>query len=150
MNRCLQETEVPRMDDQRKNHINPERPPQRSHSKQLQNHNVPTYHLENTNGTNKGGNLLPGLFFEEQNGFRNETRGTGELLYIDQHILNESKTRRKIKLFRGLTTKRHLVCPAKLDNELSQNVQDIIRSYKLYRENHGNLACEFDSWRKKA
>ena len=36
-----------------------------------------------------------GLFPEEQKGCRKESRGTAELLYIDQHTLNESKTRRK-------------------------------------------------------
>ena len=36
-----------------------------------------------------------GLFSEELKGFGKWTRGTGELLYIDQHILNESKTGRK-------------------------------------------------------
>ena len=35
-----------------------------------------------------------GLFPDEQKGCKG-TRGTPELLYIDQHILNESKTRRK-------------------------------------------------------
>ena len=33
-----------------------------------------------------------GLFPEEQKGCRKGSRGTAELLYIDQHILNESKT----------------------------------------------------------
>ena len=33
--------------------------------------------------------------FDEQKGRCKGTRGTAELLYIDQHILNESKTRRK-------------------------------------------------------
>ena len=36
-----------------------------------------------------------GLFSDEQKGWCKGSRGTGELLYIDQHILNESKTRRK-------------------------------------------------------
>ena len=36
-----------------------------------------------------------GLFPEEQKGCRKGSRGTGELLYKDQYILNESKTRRK-------------------------------------------------------
>ena len=36
-----------------------------------------------------------GLFPEEQKGCRKGSRGTAELLYIDQHILNEGKTRRK-------------------------------------------------------
>ena len=36
-----------------------------------------------------------GLFPEEQKGYREGTKGTGELLDIDLHIFNESKTRRK-------------------------------------------------------
>ena len=36
-----------------------------------------------------------GLFPDEQKGCRKGSRGTAKLLYIDQHILNESKTRRK-------------------------------------------------------
>ena len=36
-----------------------------------------------------------GLFPDEQKGCRKGSRCTAELLYIDQHILNESKTRRK-------------------------------------------------------
>ena len=36
-----------------------------------------------------------GLFPDEQKGCRKGSRGTAELLYIDQHILNENKTRRK-------------------------------------------------------
>ena len=35
------------------------------------------------------------LFLEEQKECYKVFRGTGELLCIDQHILNESKTRRK-------------------------------------------------------
>ena len=33
-----------------------------------------------------------GLFPDEQKGCRKGSRGTAELLFIDQHILNESKT----------------------------------------------------------
>ena len=36
-----------------------------------------------------------GLFPEEQKGCRKGSIGTAELLYIDQDILSESKTRRK-------------------------------------------------------
>ena len=36
-----------------------------------------------------------GLFSEEQKGCGKESRGTGEQLYIDQHILNVSKIKRK-------------------------------------------------------
>ena len=33
------------------------------------------------------------LFPDEQKGYRKRSRGTAELLYIDQHIINESKNR---------------------------------------------------------
>ena len=36
-----------------------------------------------------------GFFPDEQKGCRKGSRGTAELLFIDRHILNESKTRRK-------------------------------------------------------
>ncbi len=35
------------------------------------------------------------FFPDEQKECRKGSRGTAELLYIDQHVLNESKTRRK-------------------------------------------------------
>ena len=35
------------------------------------------------------------LFLDEQKECRKGSRGTAELLYIDQHILNESRNRRK-------------------------------------------------------
>ena len=41
------------MDDQRKDHIDPERPTQRNRPKQLQTNNVLTYDVENTNVTIK-------------------------------------------------------------------------------------------------
>ena len=34
-----------------------------------------------------------GLFSKQQKGYRIRSRGTAKLLYIDQHILNESKTK---------------------------------------------------------
>ena len=39
-----------------------------------------------------------GLFPDEQKGCRKGSRGTAELLYIDQHILNESKTRKNLAM----------------------------------------------------
>ena len=50
-----------------------------------------------------------GLLPEEQKGFRKGSRDTAELLYIDQHFLNESYIRRKKKSWPGLTTKRHMI-----------------------------------------
>ena len=45
------------MTDQKKNHIDPKRPTQRSNTKPLLTHNGPIYDVENTNGTNKGRDL---------------------------------------------------------------------------------------------
>ena len=66
-------------------------------------------------------------------------RITVELLYIDQHISKESKTRQK-----G-------ICggPTKLDNRLSQNVQDNLWNHKVYRENNGKFESRTDSRKKK-
>ena len=50
------------------------------------------------------------LFSEQQKGCHKGSRGTAELLYIDQHILSESKTRQKKKQpWPGLTTKRDMI-----------------------------------------
>ena len=43
-----------RMDDQRKDHIDPKGSKQRNRLKQLQTHNLPTNDVENINSTNKG------------------------------------------------------------------------------------------------
>ena len=98
-----------RMDDQRKDHTDTKRPPKRNHPKQLQTNNVPTYDVENTNSTNKGRELLLAnksqIFPGEQKGCHKGSKSAGELLYIDQHIFNESKTRRK-NLWPGLTKKK--------------------------------------------
>ena len=55
--------------------------------------------METINSTNKeeiyNSLMSRGLFSKEEKGCRKGSRGTAELLYIDQHILNESKTRRK-------------------------------------------------------
>ena len=40
--------------------------------------------------------LCSGLYLEEKKGCRREIRGTCDLLYIDQHILKETETRRKM------------------------------------------------------
>ena len=46
------------MDDQRKDHIDPEGPTQRNHHKQLQNHYLPTNDVEKISSINKGRDLL--------------------------------------------------------------------------------------------
>ena len=85
------------MDVQRKDHIDTKGPNQRNGSKQQKTHNLSTDDVENSNSTSKERDSLlankPRLFPEEQKGC---CKGCiAALLYIDQHILNESKTRRK-------------------------------------------------------
>ena len=87
------------MDDQRKDHIDPKGLKQRNCPKQLQNHNLPTDDVENINSQIREEIYYSlkscGLFPEEQKRCRKGSRVTGELLYIDQYILKEIKTRRK-------------------------------------------------------
>ena len=91
-----------------------------------------------------------GLFFEEQKGFRKRTRGTGELLYIDQHILQESKTRRKNLAMVWIYDK-------KVYDMVPQSwIVDGVKMYKtpdkvikFYRGNHEKLGYVIDSrWKK--
>ena len=57
------------------------------------------YNVGNANGRNQGGEIQLAithrLFPEKQKGCHKRNRGTGELLYIDQHILKESQMRWK-------------------------------------------------------
>ena len=52
------------------------------------------------------------FFLEEQKVCHKGSRGTGELFYIDQHILNESKTRRKNLAMAWIDNKRQTICKA--------------------------------------
>ena len=65
---------------------------------------MPTYDEENANDTNFGEDLQQikswSLLKEEQRGWRKETRGMEELMNVHQHILKESKIRRKIDSFK--------------------------------------------------
>ena len=91
-----------------------------------------------------------GLFPGEQKGCRKGSRGTAELLYIDQHILNESKSWQNNLAMAWIDYKKGIwYGSAKLENKLSQNVQNITWSHKLHRENHENLESWIDSRRKK-
>ena len=90
-----------------------------------------------------------GLFTDEQKACHKGSRGTSELLYIDQHILNESKTRRK-KSTSGLDWLQKSIWygPTKLDTTLSQNVQNITWSHNIHRTDHANLESGENSRRK--
>ena len=85
MNRGLQEAYVPEWMTKGSTTLI-----QKNRNKQLQPHKMSTYNVENTNGTNKERDLLHWGIVKCHRG----PRDTGEPLYIDQHILNVSKTRR--------------------------------------------------------
>ena len=81
---------------------------------------------------------------DEQKGCHKGSKGTAELLYIDQHILNESKARRKNLAMAWIDNKKaYDMVP------LSQDVQNITWSHKLHRKDHANLERGADSRRNK-
>ena len=148
MNRYLQGAHVPEWMTKGKPHwskwTQTKKPPPK-----LQTYNLPIDDMENINSPNKGRDLLliSRLFPEKQERCRKGYRGTAELLYMDQQILNERKDHTK-KISYGLDWLQKGIWnhPAKLDNKLPQNVQNITWSHKLYRE---NLESGIDSMRKK-
>ena len=89
------------------------------------------------------------LFPEEQKGCRKGSRGTAELLYIDQTILNQSKTRRKNLAMAWIDYKKayDIVPQSWIINCLK--MYRISDEVNLYRENHENMESGIDSGRKK-
>ena len=90
------------MDDQKKDHIDPRGPKLGNQVQQLQTHNLPTDDVTILTVQIREeiyySQTSWGLFSGEQKGCCKGSRRTAELLYIDQHILNESKTRREKNL----------------------------------------------------
>ena len=90
-----------------------------------------------------------GLFPDEQKGCCKGSRGTAELLYIDQHILNESKTTRKNQAMAWIDYKKAYMFPHSW----------IINSLKMYKisqevihfidKNYENQESWIDNRRKK-
>ena len=87
------------MDDQRKDHIDPKGPKQRTAPNNYRHITCLLRMWKILTAQVREGiyNSLTsyGLFPEEQKGCRKGSKGTAELLYMDQRILNKSKTRRK-------------------------------------------------------
>ena len=116
---------------------------------------MPIDDVENTNGTNKWGNIQ----------FTNKSRtlpwGRERMPPVDymyrSATINWSKhpqgeeyeTKTSIYDLDWLQ-KGIIYGPAKLDNRLSQNVLDIRRSHKVYRKYHRNLVNGIDGRRKKS
>ena len=125
MNRCLQGAQVPEWMTKRKDNINPKGPSKGT----APNNYRPIICLpmmwKILTGQIKEKIYYSltsrGLFPDEQKGCRKGSRGSAELLYIDQHILNESKTRRKNQAMAWIDYKKAYDMV-----RLSQNVQNII------------------------
>ena len=141
------------MDDKRKDYINPNGPKQRNWSKQLQTDNLPTNDVENTNSTNKGKDLIlankPRIVpWRTERMPQRIQRHSGITLHRSTHPKwEQDKTENSIY---GLDWQKGIwYGPTKLDNTLSQNVQNITWSLKLHRTDHANLESGADSRRKR-
>ena len=85
-----------RVDNQKNDHIDTKGFKQRNRPEQLQTHNLPTNDVEAQIMEEIYYSLTSrGLFPDEQKGCCKGSRGTAKLIYIDQHILDVSKTRWK-------------------------------------------------------
>ena len=69
-----------------------------------------------------------GLFHEEQKGCHKETRGTGELLYIDQYIPMESKMSQKNLANAWIDYRKAY------DMAVKKWIIDILKQYKISKE----------------
>ena len=142
------------MDDQRKDHINPKGPKQRNCSKQLQTNNLPTNEVENTNSTNKGKDLLltnkPRIVpWRTERVLQRIQPHSRITLRTSTHPKWEQDQTGKSSYGLDWLKKGIWYGSTKLDNTLSQNVQNITWSHELHRKDHVNLESGTDSRRKK-
>ena len=94
-----------------------------------------------------------GLFPDEQKRCRKGPRGTVELLYIDQHILNESKTRRKNLAMAWIDYKKayDMVPQSWIINclKMYKISHEVMNFIKKTNKQHEDLESGTDSRRKK-
>ena len=84
-----------------------------------------------------------GFFPDEQKGCRKGSRGTAELLYIDQHILNESKSRRKTLAMAWVDYKKaHDMVPQSW-------IINCLKMYKISHEVIKFIEKTMNTWRVK-
>ena len=143
-----------RVNDQRKNYINPKGPKQKSFSKQLQTDNLPPNYVENTNSTNKRKDLLlankPQIVpWRTERMPQRIQRHSRITLNRSTHPKWEQDKTEKSSYGLDWLQKGIWYGPTKLYNTLSQNVQNITWSHKLHRKDYANLESGADSTRKK-
>ena len=122
-------------DDQRKNYPNPKRPPKeiapwnyRTISCLQQKFARFTIHESNADCSPKN----------RKDDKREQEEQVIYFTLIDTSSRGAKRTE-KIELWHVLTIKSIRYGPAKLDNWLFSNVQDMRQNHKVYRENHGKL-----------
>ena len=84
-----------------------------------------------------------GLFPDEQKGWRKGSSGTAELLYIDQHILNESKTRWKNLAMASIEYKKAY------DMGPQSWIINFLKMYKISHEVINFIEKNMKTWRVK-
>ena len=115
---------------------------------------MPTYDVNNTSSTYKGRDLRlltrHGLFPHEQIGYHKGSKGTGELVCIDQHILNESKRRRKNLVMSWIDNKKayDILPPNWIINCLQ--IYKISDDISFIEKTHENLKSGIDNSRRKS
>ena len=83
-----------------------------------------------------------GIFPDEQKGCRKRTRGTEKLLYRDQYILNESKTRQKNRAMAWIDYKKaydmvpqswilHCLKMYKIPNQIIQFIEKTMPTWRV-------------------
>ena len=82
-----------------------------------------------------------GLFPKEQKGCHKGSRGTSELLYIDQHILNKSKTRRKNLAMSWID------CKKAYDMVPQRGIINCLKRYKISDEVINFIEKTMKTWR---
>ena len=142
------------MDDQRKDYINPKGPKQRNCSKQLQIDNLPTNDVENTYSINKGKDLIPAkkpriVPWRTERMLQRTQRHSRITLHRSTHSKWEQDKTEKSSYGLDWLQKGIWYSFTKLDNTLSQNVQNITWNHKLHRKHHANLESGANSRRKK-
>ena len=94
-----------------------------------------------------------GLFPDDQKGYRKGSRDKVELLYIDQHILNESKTRQKNLAMAWIDRKKvygmvaqswilHCLKMYKISHEVIQFIEQTMKTWRVELTTGGRSIAE--------
>ena len=115
---------------------------------------MPTDDVENINGTNQGGDLLfvnklMTVLRRTERILQGNERNRRSTIYWSKHPQGEQNETQKCSYSMDLLQKDIWYGPAKLDDRLSENVQDIQQSHKAYQGNHERLGSGTDSKKKK-